>query len=38
MATLYDLSADYNINGPVAIGTYYGYAGGKLVLQNASPP
>ena len=37
LATLYDLSADYNVNGHVAIGTYYGHAAGKLVLQSIYP-
>jgi len=37
LAALYDLSADYNVNGHVAIGTYYGYAAGKLVLQSIYP-
>ena len=37
LATLYDLSADYNVNGHVAIGTYYGYAAGKLVPQSIYP-
>jgi hypothetical protein len=37
LATLYDLSADYNVTGHVAIGTYYGHAAGKLVLQSIYP-
>ena len=37
LATLYDLSADYNVNGHVAIGTYYGRAAGKLMLQSIYP-
>jgi hypothetical protein len=37
LATLYDMSADYNVNGHVAIGTYYGHAAGKLVLQSIYP-
>ena len=37
LAALYDLSADYNVNGHAAIGTYYGYASGKLVLQSLYP-
>ena len=37
LATLYDLSVDYNVNGHVAIGTYYGHAAGKLVLQSIYP-
>ena len=37
LATLYDLSADYNVNGHVAVGTYYGYAAGKLVPQSIYP-
>jgi hypothetical protein len=37
LATLYDLSADYNVNSHLAIGTYYGYATGKLVLQSIYP-
>jgi hypothetical protein len=37
LATLYDLSANYNVNGHVGIGTYYGHAAGKLVLQSIYP-
>jgi hypothetical protein len=37
LATLYDVSADYNVNGHVAIGTYYGHADGRLVLQSIYP-
>ena len=37
LATLYDVSADYTVNGYVAIGAYYGYAAGKLVPQSIYP-
>lgn len=37
LATLYDVSADYNVNAHVAIGTYYGHAAGKLVMQSIYP-
>jgi hypothetical protein len=37
LATLYDASADYNVNTHVAIGTYYAHAAGKLVAQSIYP-
>jgi hypothetical protein len=37
LATLYDVSVDYSVNGRVAIGTYYGHASGKLVTQSIYP-
>jgi len=37
LATLYDLSADYNVSRHVAIGTYYAHATGKLVTQSIYP-
>jgi hypothetical protein len=32
LATLYDASADYNVNAHVSIGAYYGHVAGKLVV------
>ena len=37
LATLCDVSADYAVNAHVAIGTYYGHAAGKLVMQSIYP-
>lgn len=37
LATLFDGSADYNINTHAAIGVYYGHAAGKLVMQSIYP-
>jgi len=37
LATRFDVSADYMVNGYVAIGAYYGYAAGKLVPQPICP-
>jgi hypothetical protein len=37
LATLYDVSADFNVNSHVAIGTYYGHAAGKMVVQAIYP-
>lgn len=37
LATLYDISADYNANAHFAIGGYYGHAAGKLVAQSIYP-
>jgi len=37
LATLYDASADYNVNAHVSVGLYYGYAAGKLVVQSIYP-
>ena len=37
LATLYDASADYNVNTHVLIGAYYGHAAGKLVVQSIYP-
>jgi hypothetical protein len=37
LATLYDLSADFSANAHLAIGTYYGRAAGKLVVQSIYP-
>jgi hypothetical protein len=34
LATLYDISADYNATSHVAIGAYYGHAAGRLVAQS----
>jgi hypothetical protein len=37
LATLYDASADYNMNAHVSVGAYYGHASGKLVMQSIYP-
>lgn len=37
LATLYDGSADYNVNTHVSIGVYYGHAAGKLVVESIYP-
>jgi hypothetical protein len=37
LATLYDVSTDYSVNPHLSIGTYYGRAQGKLVLQAIYP-
>jgi len=37
LASLYDVSADYTINGHVAAGVYYGRAVGKGVVQSIYP-
>lgn len=37
LATLYDVSADYNLNANIALGAYYGHANGKLVMQSIYP-
>ena len=37
LATVYDSSADYNLNSHFALGVYYGHASGKLVLQSIYP-
>ena len=37
LATLFDVSADYNANAHLAAGVYYGHAAGKLVLQSIYP-
>lgn len=37
LATLYDASADFNVNPYFSIGGYYGYAAGKLVVQSIYP-
>ncbi len=37
LATLYDASADYTVNPHIAVGAYYGYAAGKLVIQSIYP-
>ena len=37
LATLYDASADYNINPHFTCGAYYGHASGKSVLQSIYP-
>jgi hypothetical protein len=37
LATLYDVSADYNANAHVAVAAYYGHAAGKLVVQAIYP-
>lgn len=37
LATLYDISADYNVNPHAAVGFYYGRAIGKAVIQSIYP-
>jgi hypothetical protein len=37
LATLFDASADYNLNPHVSLGAYYGHAAGKLVIQSIYP-
>ena len=37
LATLFDASADYNVNSHASIGVYYGHAAGKLVVQSIYP-
>jgi hypothetical protein len=37
LATLYDVSADYNAGRHLAIGAYYAHAAGKLVVQQIYP-
>jgi hypothetical protein len=37
LATLFDGSADYNVNSHASIGVYYGHAAGKLVVQSIYP-
>jgi hypothetical protein len=37
LATLFDASADYNVNSHAAVGVYYGHAAGKLVMQSIYP-
>ena len=37
LATLYDISADYNPSAHVSVGLYYAHAAGKLVVQSIYP-
>ena len=37
LATLYDVSGDYALNGHVGLGVYYGYAAGKPVTDAIYP-
>ena len=37
LATLYDVSADYNANARASIGVYYGRAVGKQVIGSIYP-
>ena len=37
LATLADVSADYDLNPHVAVGVYYAHAAGKLVMQSIYP-
>jgi hypothetical protein len=37
LATLFDGSADYNVNRHASIGIYYGHAAGKLVVESIYP-
>ena len=37
LATLFDVSADYNMNAHASIGLYSGHAIGKLVVQSIYP-
>jgi hypothetical protein len=37
LATLYDVSADYNVKAHASIGVYYGRAAGKRVIESIYP-
>jgi hypothetical protein len=37
LATLFDVSADYNVNAHVSVGAYYGHVAGKPVIQSIYP-
>jgi hypothetical protein len=37
LATLYDMSGDFNCNRYFSLGLYYGHASGKLVAQSIYP-
>jgi hypothetical protein len=37
LATLFDVSADYNMNAHLALSAYFGHANGKLVIQSIYP-
>ncbi len=37
LATLFDVSVDYSVNRHAAVGTYYGRAWGKSVIQSIYP-
>jgi hypothetical protein len=37
MATLFDVSADYNVNAHASAGVYFGHAAGKLAVQSTYP-
>jgi hypothetical protein len=37
LATLFDISADYNVNPHASVGIYYGHAAGKLVVESIYP-
>jgi hypothetical protein len=37
LATLYDISSDWNVNRFVAVGLYYGHAQGKTVIESIYP-
>jgi hypothetical protein len=37
LATLFDISADYNVNPHLALGAYYGYANGSAVVRAVYP-
>lgn len=37
LATLYDASVDFNVDRHFSMGTYYGDAAGKLVVQSIYP-
>jgi hypothetical protein len=37
LATLYDVSGDYNVNTHIAVGAYYGYASTQAVTQAIYP-
>jgi len=37
LATLYDISADYNASAHVSVGLYYAHAAGKQVVQSIYP-
>jgi hypothetical protein len=37
LATLFDVSADYNVNAHASFGAYYGRAAGKMVIESIYP-
>jgi hypothetical protein len=37
LATIYDVSVDYQVNAALAVSSYFGYANGKSVLSGIYP-